>query len=150
MKNLYNKEDVAQFEQRIHSLTPQTKPIWGTMNAAQMLAHCNVAFVMAFENTYSELSAFKRFFLRLLIKDLVVNEKPYRKGSPTAKEFLVPAQQDFEAEKQKLIAYLHKTLELGASYFEGKSSRSFGPLTAKEWNIMFAKHLDHHLNQFGV
>lgn len=150
MKNIFNPTDVAEFEQRISKLTPDTQPLWGTMNVAQMLAHCNVAYVMAYENKYPPIGAFKRAILRLLIKDLVVNEKPYKKKSPTAKEFQVAPQQDFEAERNKLIAYLHKTLEYGPSHFEGKASRSFGPMTSKEWNNMFAKHLDHHLSQFGV
>jgi hypothetical protein len=39
---------------------------------------------------------------------------------------------------------------LGKEHFEGKESLSFGPMTAQEWNNLFYKHLDHHLNQFGV
>jgi len=49
-----------------------------------------------------------------------------------------------------LIAYIKKVQELGEEYFEGKESHSFGPLTCKEWNNMFFKHIDHHLNQFKV
>ncbi|MCH5683332.1 hypothetical protein LWM68_02995 [Niabella sp. W65] len=52
--------------------------------------------------------------------------------------------------KKRLISYLIKTQELGGTYFEGKESHSFGALTQTEWNNMFAKHLDHHLTQFGV
>ena len=33
---------------------------------------------------------------------------------------------------------------------DGRESLSFGPLTAVEWNGLFSKHLDHHLQQFGV
>ena len=33
---------------------------------------------------------------------------------------------------------------------DGKESFSFGKLKAQEWNNMFAKHLNHHLEQFGV
>ncbi|MDZ7604070.1 MAG: hypothetical protein U5K79_00455 [Cyclobacteriaceae bacterium] len=49
-----------------------------------------------------------------------------------------------------MIAYIKKTQELGADYFDGRASHSFGKLTRTEWNNMFAKHLDHHLGQFGV
>ena len=38
----------------------------------------------------------------------------------------------------------------GEQNFEGRKSHSFGPLTTAEWNVMFYKHLDHHLTQFGV
>jgi hypothetical protein len=78
------------------------------------------------------------------------NEKPYKKNSQTAPEFLVKADKDFNKEKQRLINYINKTQQLGENYFEGKESHSFGKLTSVEWNNMFYKHLDHHLTQFGV
>ena len=49
----------------------------------------------------------------------------------------------------ELIDYLTKTHSLGAHHFEGKDYHSFGTLTSKEWDMMFTKHLDHHLQQFG-
>ncbi|WP_337994864.1 hypothetical protein [Polaribacter ponticola] len=49
-----------------------------------------------------------------------------------------------------MIGFILKTQELGADYFDGKESHSFGKLTEKEWNNTFYKHLDHHLTQFGV
>ena len=43
-----------------------------------------------------------------------------------------------------------KIQQLLSDYFNGKESHSFGILTVTEWNNSFYKHLDHHLNQFGV
>ncbi|RZJ50122.1 MAG: hypothetical protein EOO44_17000, partial [Flavobacterium sp.] len=79
-----------------------------------------------------------------------VNDKPYPKNSPTASQFIVNNERSFELEKTRLVNYITKTQELGENEFEGKESHSFGKLTASEWNNMFAKHLDHHLSQFGV
>jgi len=45
---------------------------------------------------------------------------------------------------------LHKKSSLGALYFEGRESLSFGKLTSKEWNNLFYKHIDHHFTQFGI
>ena len=56
----------------------------------------------------------------------------------------------FDAERERLVAYLRRTRELGADHFDGKESHSFGPLTRTEWSNLFYKHLDHHLTQFGV
>ncbi|MEP1258742.1 hypothetical protein [Algoriphagus sp.] len=63
---------------------------------------------------------------------------------------MIADQRDFEKEKNRLISYLKKTQEYGASYFDGKESLSFGVMTTEEWNNLFYKHLDHHLTQFGV
>jgi len=49
-----------------------------------------------------------------------------------------------------LIDYIEKTQQLGETHFDNKESHSFGRLTETEWNIMMYKHLNHHLNQFGV
>ena len=57
---------------------------------------------------------------------------------------------NFDEEKKRLIGFIQKTQQLGRSAFDGKMSYSFGKLTAQEWNNMLAKHLNHHLDQFGV
>lgn len=150
MKNVFDSKDVTTLIERINALTPDTSPQWGTMNVAQMLAHVNVPYEFVYETKHPKPGALKQWLMRLFIKNAVVNNKPYPKNSRTAPEFLVTDQQDFDKERTRLISYLEKTLELGATHFDGKESRSFGPLTAAEWNNMFYKHLDHHLTQFGV
>lgn len=90
------------------------------------------------------------FILKTFIKNKVVNDSPYPRNIRTAPQFLIKGNCNFELEKERLISYIKKTQELGVNEFEGKESLSFGKLTSKEWNNMFAKHLDHHLKQFGV
>jgi len=94
--------------------------------------------------------AIARFILKTFVKPKVVGEKSYPKDSPTAPQFLIKERKNFEEEKKRLIGFIQKTQQLGADAFEGKESFSFGKLTAQEWNNMFAKHLNHHLSQFGV
>lgn len=150
MKNAFNQDDVAEFIVRINRLTVDTKPKWGKMNVEQMLAHCNVTYEMVYDNIHPKPNAFKRFMLKLIIKNIVVNDKPYKSNSQTAPEFIIKDVRKFELEKQRLIDYLLKTQQLGAKYFDGKESLSFGVLNQQEWNNMFVKHLEHHLSQFGV
>jgi hypothetical protein len=150
MKNAFNQDDVAEFIVRINRLTVDTKPKWGKMNVEQMLAHCNVTYEMVYDNIHPKPNAFKRFMLKLIVKNIVVNDKPYKSNSQTAPEFIIKDARKFELEKQRLIDYLLKTQQLGAKYFDGKESLSFGVLNQQEWNNMFVKHLEHHLSQFGV
>ncbi len=150
MKNVFTESGAESYINRVKALTPGTQPQWGKMNVAQMLAHCNVTYEMAYTDKYPKPGAIKKFILKLLVKNAVVSEKPYPKNGRTAPEFLVSDEQDFEKEKERLVAYIQETQELGTSYFEGKESHSFGALTAQEWNNLFAKHLEHHLTQFGV
>jgi len=150
IKSVFNSADVAEIKQRINKLTPLTAGLWGKMHLAQMLAHVNVSYEMAYTDKHPKPGAFLRFILKAFVKDAVVGPKPYKRNSPTAKAFIIADEKDFESEKKRLLDYLDHTLELGKDHFEGRESLSFGRLTADEWNVMFYKHLDHHLQQFGV
>jgi hypothetical protein len=146
----YDAAAVEMFNKRIDSLNTDSKPLWGKMNAAQMLAHCNVAYEMTFESIHPKPNALMRFILRSFLKEMVCGEKPYKKGGQSAPAFIIKDERQFEKEKNRIKEYMKKVLDLGATHFEGKESASFGKLTAKEWSIMFSKHLDYHLLQFGV
>jgi hypothetical protein len=150
MKSVFHQTDLAELINRIEKLSPETKPLWGKMDASKMLAHCNVTYEMIYENIHPKPNGFMRFILKLLIKPTVVTDKPYKHNSQTAPEFIISSDKDFNTEKARLIEYMNRTLALGENHFEGKESRSFGKLKTSEWNNMLYKHLDHHLTQFGV
>ena len=150
LPNIFTTAITGDVISRINKLTPASTPLWGKMNVSQMLAHLNVSYEMAFENKHPKPKGFMKFILKILVKNKVVSEAPYKHNNPTAPAFIITDERDFEAEKARLMAYLKKTQELGEKHFDGKESHSFGPLTIAEWNNMFYKHLDHHLSQFGV
>lgn len=91
-----------------------------------------------------------RFILKLLVKPTVVGDKPYKRNSQTAPAFLITDERDFTTEKNRLIQYIRRAQQDGTAFYDGRASNSFGKLTINEWNVMFYKHLDHHLTQFGV
>lgn len=150
MKNIFDRSVSNEVIARINKLKPDTKPLWGKMSVEEMLAHCNVTYELVYDNIHPKNNAFKKWLLKTFVKNMVVGEKPYKKNSRTAPEFLITTSKNFQEEKQRLIAYIEKTQQLGSEYFEGRESHSFGKLKTTEWNNMFYKHLDHHLNQFGV
>lgn len=149
-KNLFDKNECRETIERINSLTPETQHLWGKMDVAQMLAHCNVAYELVYTDKHPKPKGFQKFMINLFAKNLVVGPKPYKKNSRTAPMFLIADERDFEKEKSRLVDHLQKTQEFGASHFNGKESHAFGKLSTKEWNTLFSKHLDHHLRQFGV
>ncbi len=151
MKNVFAKEVSEELIQRINKLNNASPSQWGKMDVGQMLAHCNVTYEMVYETTkHPKPNVLMRFVLKLMVKPIVVGEKPYKKNSRTAPQFLISDERVFQTEKDRLIAFINKTQKLGSSHFEGKDSNSFGSLSSQEWNNMFYKHLDHHLRQFGV
>jgi hypothetical protein len=150
LKNAFDQNDTELFINRIEKLTATSKPNWGKMAVAQMLAHCSVTYEKIYDYKHPASNAFKKMLLKLFVKNMVVSEKPYKKNGTTAPEFIIKDNKDFGTEKKRLIDYINETQKLGATYFEGKESHSFGILTKQEWSNMLSKHLDHHLTQFGV
>lgn len=150
LSNLYSQSGSQTFVNRINQLTPNTAAQWGKMNVAQMMAHCNVSFEMGHNENYKKSNGFLRFILKNLVKGGLVNEKPLKMNSSTAPEMEIKTEKDFVHEKQMLIRYLNKTVEVGENYFNGKDHPGFGVMTSGEWNVFLGKHLDHHLTQFGV
>lgn len=151
IKNIFEEKVVLEVIERINTLSPETKQLWGKMTVDQMLAHLNVTYEMLFEpSKFKKPNTFKKFILKALVKNIVVGEKAYKKSSPTAPDFIITNPKNFEFEKERLIGFLKEVQLLSPTHFEGLESMSFGPLTTKEWNNLFYKHLDHHLNQFGA
>ena len=148
MKNVFDPPVTAELIHRVEKLSPESPALWGKMSVDQMLAHCCVAYEMAFTNTHPKANPVMRFLLKTFVKAGVVNEVPYKRNLPTAPAFRIKSEKNFAEEKARLISFVEQTLAAGKSGFEGKESPSFGSMTAKEWNNLLYKHLDHHLTQF--
>lgn len=150
MKNIFDPSVTEEIIARINQLKPDSQPLWGKMNVAQMLAHCSVTYETVFEDKHKKPNPLMKFILKTFVKKIVIGEAPYKRNNPTAPHYIISDSKDFEIERKRLIDYIIKTQQLGESYFDEKESHSFGRLSSGEWNNMFYKHLDHHLNQFGV
>lgn len=151
LPNVFEENTTNNLIERIDKLSPEIQPQWGKMDASKMLAHCNVTYEMAYEpEKHKKPNMLMGWMLKSFVKPKVVSEAPYAKNGPTAPAFIIKSEKDFDTEKNRLIDNIKKTQQLGSAYFNGKESHSFGKLNTEEWNNMFYKHLDHHLNQFGV
>lgn len=150
LPSIFNPEMTAKQLDRLNTITPESKALWGKMNSAQMLAHLNVSYDAAYGKIDAKPSAFAKIMLKLFVKKIVVGEKPYPKNSRTAPYFIVSDTREFEVEKAKLSAYIQQVESDGTAFFDGKESPSFGKMSAQEWSNQFYKHLDHHFTQFGA
>lgn len=146
MDDIFQPETVNQYIERINKLQPNTEPLWGKMNGAQMLTHCSGAY---FEGS-KKIGFFWWIVIRFFRKEIVIGHQPYPRGMRTSKSFIPTDTLDFEKERTKLIQGIKRVHDLGPDYFLDKKHPIFGKMTVKQWNIFFTKHLDHHLQQFGV
>ena len=151
MKNIFKKEVTQEVINRINNLKKDTQPIWGKMDVSQMLAHVNVQYEIIYENEkFPKPNFLMKFILKNFVKKAVVGPKPFAKNGRTAPYFVISSEKDFEKEKTRLIQYLTKTQENGVKVLLPRDTKSFGKLSADEWNTLFYKHINHHLEQFGV
>ena len=154
MDNVFDRTVCDAHIARIGRLRADTRPLWGKMNAAQMLAHVSKPYEMVcdpgYALTHKRPPAPVRFLLKVFLKRIVVGEKPYAKNSRTAPEFVVADERNIDVERTRLIAYINQVQAWGESHFDGRDNHSFGVMRAQEWNNLFAKHLEHHLKQFAV
>lgn len=149
MKNLFDKTTYDEAIQRLNTLTPQTERKWGKMNVAQMLAHCKEAFKVPL----SDKKMPRMFIGRMIgwmIKSKLYNESPWKKSLPTAPNFIIKDERDFEKEKQGLTELINKFYHGGVENVGKYPHPMFGSFTSEQWGKSMYKHLDHHLQQFGV
>jgi hypothetical protein len=151
MQNVFDAKDAQEYINRINNLTPETQRKWGKMSVDQVLAHLNVAYDLTFTlEKFPKPSFIAKFLLSRFVKPKITNEIPYKQSLPTSPAFIIADERNFEEEKAKLIGNIQRVQQLGREAFEGKENINFGKMTAQGWNNMFAKHLNHHLEQFGV
>lgn len=85
MKNIFSEVVTKEVISRIEALTPDTKPSWGKMSVSQMMAHCNVAYTMAFSTSKKRPKFLTRLVLKWVVKPILVSEKPFSKNGKTAR-----------------------------------------------------------------
>lgn len=146
--NLFEPSSVEEVLFRLNNITAATPAQWGKMNAGQMMAHCQAPF-----QTYFGEMKLKRVFIGYLFgkmaKRKLLSAQPWAHNLPTAPQFKISNQREFDAEKEKLTAYINRFANEGYT-ITSTVHPFFGKMSSQEWAILAYKHLDHHLKQFGV
>lgn len=149
METLFSKEALDRSIERINQLNADQKPLWGKMNTSQMLDHCSETMKVARGEKH-----LKRLFIGYvmggLLKKSFYNDKPVPKNSPTHKDFIITTTSDLEKAKKELIDHLVAFQQGGEAKCTDSVHSFFGKLTKEQWGLGMYKHLDHHLQQFGV
>jgi len=149
MNSIFDKASNELMQARISKITENTKPLWGSMTADQMCVHCDNAIRVAFGEMDLKIN-FAMRILGKLLKNKVFYGKEMRKNSPTAKEFIVTKHFEFDSVKTTLLQNFSRFATEGKKTIKVLKHPFWGELTYEEWDILMWKHLDHHLNQFGV
>jgi hypothetical protein len=149
MKSLFDKATYDEIVSRINSLSAASQRQWGKMEISQMLAHCKEAFKVPLSETKMP-RLFMGRMLGWMVKPKMYGEGLWKKNLPTAPNFLIKDQRNFETEKKELSDLITAFYTKGTGNVGKFPHPFFGAFTQEQWGKSMYKHLDHHLVQFGV
>ena len=99
LPNVFTADVSSELVARINRLTPDSSALCGSMDVAQMLAHCNVTYEMLYDNIHPKPGFMVKLMLKAFVKNKVVNEAPYEPNGRTAPQFIIKSSKDFTKEK---------------------------------------------------
>lgn len=147
MQSIFEESAYNDIKDRLSKLDENASAKWGKMNVGQMAWHCQGPFnILLGKNNYGMKP---NWLVKLLFKKSLYNDKPWKKGLPTAKFLKTGDTKDFVKEKNQLEALIDEAFK-HRDKSEWDPHPSFGYFTAQQWGQMQYKHLDHHFKQFGV
>ena len=147
MKSIFEESAYNEIKSRLGNLNGNAEANWGKMNVGQMVWHCQGPLNIILEK--DDYGMKPSWLAKVFFKKSLYNDKPWKKGLPTAKFLKTRDDKDFNSEKAKLEALLDETYA-HKDKSEWNPHPAFGYFTAQQWGQMQYKHLDHHLKQFGV
>ncbi len=150
MKTLIDLARVEEVKARITQLRPHSERLWGSMSAAQAVAHCSAGLEMALGDRLPPRKLLGRA-IGWMVKPMALgNDEPMRRNTPTVPDLVIRDERDLDAERHRLCRLLDRFAEAGPGGCTRHPHSFFGPLTPEEWAVLMYMHLDHHLRQFGV
>jgi len=148
MKSIFDPAVESEIIERIQSLQPSNAARWGKMNVFQMVRHCTLCEDMYLGKIEIKRAFIGRLFGRMVLKQVLKDDKPFKINSPTSKQLTTPAEEgDLEALKR---AWIDRILQYQSYTKKDFIHPFFGPLTKEQIGMLDYKHVDHHLRQFGA
>ncbi len=147
MPVLHDDRYRTEILRRVEALTPESRGQWGKMSVSQMLWHVNEAMEGALGRVAE--APEKVPLPRPLLKFIVLN-LPWPKGAPTRRRWVPQKDRyDFAAERDRCLS-LVDAITSKALGDRWPDSPTLGRMSGNDVSRLQAKHLNHHLTQFGV
>lgn len=131
---------------RIESLRVDSPRQWGKMTIDQMLWHVNVSMREAVGDYKSDAKPLPapKWLVRWAILTM-----PWGRGARTRPDMYAVSTHDFNVQKAECLALVDRIIAtpLDAQW---PDSVTMGRMSGRHWSQLTAKHLEHHLKQFGA
>ena len=145
-KPLHDAAVYAAIRRRVESLRVDTPRRWGKMSIDQVLWHVNVSMREAVGDYTPQLKAPP--IPKAILRWAIINV-PWGRGAPTRPDMFPASTHDFNVQKAECLSLIDRIVARPLTD-EWPRSASMGRMSGKQWSQLTAKHLDHHLRQFGA
>ncbi|MBS1500552.1 MAG: DUF1569 domain-containing protein [Bacteroidetes bacterium] len=146
MKTVFDKATRDELIERIGTLHENSKALWGKMNVDQMIKHCTLYEEMATGKVKYKRAFIGRLFGKIALKQVLKDDAPLARNTPTLPELRIKESGDFSSEKAKWISLVGEYEHFTNTGF---IHPFFGKMTKEQIGYMSYKHTDHHLRQFN-
>jgi hypothetical protein len=144
---LHDPVVASSIRARVGMLTAATPRRWGTMSVDQMLWHVNQVL-------RNGLGHFRPADLKIPLPKSVIRfiviRLPWPKGAPTLPEATARERYSFDEQRDQCLALIDEFTSRPIDAPTWGHSGGLGDISGRQWSELQAKHLDHHLRQFGV
>jgi len=146
MATLHDRTVRESLGRRVQALAADAKAQWGKMSVDQMLWHVNQAMAQAVGEVTA--APVRAPLPKPVIKFMVLTF-PMPRNAPTQPTLLATMHYDVEAERERCLRLIDA---IASRQVDGPwpVSPGLGKMSGDEWGRLHAKHLDHHLKQFGA
>lgn len=146
VRTLRDEARRREIGERLARLTETDRPLWGRMDAPQMVAHLAAWFRMALGDLHIPP---RRLIVRHFpLKQLLLYVIPFPRGLPTAPELQRPSA-GWDADMALVRDGLARLAAQDAAV-SWPDHPAFGAMSGSQWGVLGYRHTDHHLRQFGV
>ena len=144
---IFDRSSYNEILKRLEKLHAQSKPKWGKMNNAQMLAHVTAQLRIAMADIPAPIEL--PGWMLGIVKFGGLNF-PWIKGVLQApKPMIMNDSASFEVEKEAFERWFTKMVSYPDTT-QFKPHPLMGTLNYQEWGKLAYKHIDYHFKQFGV
>ena len=148
MKTILDGSTRGEIVTRINSLNENDKAQWGKMNLYQALKHCTKWDDLMLGHLQAKRLFVGRIFGKWMLKNVLKDDKPLRKNTPTASEMIIKEESgNISLQKTEWIKKISEY-----EHFDNPAfiHPFFGSMTKEQVGQLVYKHHDHHLRQFGA
>jgi hypothetical protein len=147
MSSIHDSDYCSALRSRVDKLTADSQRQWGEMTVDQMLWHINGGLSLGLGKLRA--AKMKSPIPRPILVPFAMY-LPIPKGkAPTVPEMKAQGKYDFNAERVRFHTLVEE-FSLKPLHFNWLEHPVFGRLTGPQWSRIQARHVDHHLRQFGA